>query len=272
MSESALGKADSGSEAKGKFATVVCPTCERDDFKSNRGMRRHHAMAHGESLSEVEFECNHCGDDFTIPVAWVRKDRNSGAYCSKECRDIDKDIGIEKEDEVRTCKAPDCDGSFEVIPSSPKQFCSLSCAYGNRSNNEAHTQNCEICGEEYKTGGPKKAQRRVTCGVECFKEWLTGRYRGEKSFSWKGGYDQYYGDNWQEQRNKARERDGYQCQVCGISESDNPRQLSVHHVTPVREFEQPEDANVLTNLVTLCEPCHSKWEGLYLRPDTRHRE
>ncbi|MFD1512671.1 hypothetical protein [Halomarina rubra] len=37
-----------------------CPTCERDDFVSETGMKRHHTMAHGESLVDDSPACD-CG-------------------------------------------------------------------------------------------------------------------------------------------------------------------------------------------------------------------
>jgi 5-methylcytosine-specific restriction endonuclease McrA len=60
-----------------------------------------------------------------------------------------------------------------------------------------------------------------------------------------------YGGN----RVPALERDGYTCQSCGAS----PDYLEVHHIDgrgsmlPVAE-----QNNDLTNLVTLCGPCHAK--------------
>jgi predicted HNH restriction endonuclease len=46
------------------------------------------------------------------------------------------------------------------------------------------------------------------------------------------------------------------------------RSLEVHHLTPVREFDDPLDAHDLSNLVTLCRPCHKELENMPL--DTRH--
>jgi 5-methylcytosine-specific restriction endonuclease McrA len=267
MSKSSpAGEPSSDYTDKDIFSSVECPTCGRDDFESNAGMRRHHARMHGESLSEIEFDCDCCGESFTRPLAWVKKCEGTGNYCSNECKNASIDVGVTNR-ETRVCDG--CDSEFEVVPSSDKDFCSLDCAYGNRSIDNAHTKDCEICGDEFRTGGQSKAERRKTCSRDCRQEWLTGRYRGEDSATWKGGYDQYYGNNWPEQRKKARERDNYTCQVCGVEEAQLDKQLSVHHVFPVREFDDPEDANGLINLVTMCEPCHGKWEGLYLRPDTR---
>jgi DEAD/DEAH box helicase domain-containing protein len=63
-----------------------------------------------------------------------------------------------------------------------------------------------------------------------------------------------YGPNWQAQRERARARDGYRCQICGVLEAG--RQHHVHHKIPFRTFPSYLQANVLENLVTLCPNCH----------------
>ena len=71
----------------------------------------------------------------------------------------------------------------------------------------------------------------------------------------------YNNKRWREARQVALDRDGGVCVVCGTEEN-----LHVHHIHPVSaggpRFE-------LNNLVTLCRTHHFKYEGLYLRPDTR---
>jgi DEAD/DEAH box helicase domain-containing protein len=67
-----------------------------------------------------------------------------------------------------------------------------------------------------------------------------------------------YGANWNQQRDLARARDNYRCQVCGLEESD--REHHVHHKTPFRQFNSNIAANQLTNLVTLCPSCHRRVE------------
>lgn len=76
-----------------------------------------------------------------------------------------------------------------------------------------------------------------------------------------------YGPNWPQQRLRARGRDHFCCQVCGISEEQLGRELDVHHVRPFREFgyrpgenEAYRQANALDNLVSLCPPCHRRSE------------
>lgn len=93
-----------------------------------------------------------------------------------------------------------------------------------------------------------------------------GGQPGEENSNWRGGYEPYYGRNWHEQRRAARRRDGYECVACRMTESDHVSKygwgLEVHHIVPVREFEVPEDANTLDNLITLCRPHHRKYEEL----------
>lgn len=83
---------------------------------------------------------------------------------------------------------------------------------------------------------------------------------GESHPNWKGGYEYYYGENWEQQRKLVLKRDGHHCQSCGISE--NGREHDVHHIIPFREFglKRYKEANNLENLLTLCRSCHAKIE------------
>lgn len=68
-----------------------------------------------------------------------------------------------------------------------------------------------------------------------------------------------YGPSWSRQRDAARRRDGYRCQVCGQPEGEKAHH--VHHKVPLRAFETPAEANRLSNLVTLCPACHRRAES-----------
>lgn len=72
-----------------------------------------------------------------------------------------------------------------------------------------------------------------------------------------------YGPNWQEQRQRALERDGFRCRVCNAEGL-----LHVHHIRPFREYGYVrgentayQQANQLDNLVTLCPACHRRAEA-----------
>lgn len=89
---------------------------------------------------------------------------------------------------------------------------------------------------------------------------------GEDSPGWKGGYDRNYGPSWPRQRRKARKRDGYTCQRCGMPQEEHKKKqnqkLHVHHIRPFRLFEDSKEANKLQNLITLCISCHNRLEGI----------
>jgi DEAD/DEAH box helicase domain-containing protein len=77
------------------------------------------------------------------------------------------------------------------------------------------------------------------------------------------------GPNWEQQRKRARARDGYRCRHCGVPERPD-RAHDVHHVQPFRTFgyvragqgrnDRYLEANRLENLVTLCRSCHQRVE------------
>jgi DEAD/DEAH box helicase domain-containing protein len=67
-----------------------------------------------------------------------------------------------------------------------------------------------------------------------------------------------YGPNWLAQRDRARARDGYRCQACDVLEEGVSHH--VHHKTPFRAFASYQQANQLSNLVTLCPRCHHRAE------------
>jgi DEAD/DEAH box helicase domain-containing protein len=76
-----------------------------------------------------------------------------------------------------------------------------------------------------------------------------------------------YGPNWDEQRRKARARDGYRCTQCNAPEREN-QQHDVHHIKPFRDFgyvrgknQAYREANQLDNLLTLCRACHQAVES-----------
>ncbi len=67
-----------------------------------------------------------------------------------------------------------------------------------------------------------------------------------------------YGPGWPKLRDQVRTRDGYRCQVCGAPEQG--RSHDVHHKAPFRSFTSQQQANQLSNLITLCPACHRRVE------------
>lgn len=67
-----------------------------------------------------------------------------------------------------------------------------------------------------------------------------------------------YPPDWDARRKAVYRRDGYQCQECGRksgphADGDSVR-LHAHHVVPLSHG----GVNALSNLTTLCEPCHNR--------------
>lgn len=91
-------------------------------------------------------------------------------------------------------------------------------------------------------------------------EESVARLNGEDSPLWTGGYEQYYGKTWSRMRDRVRNRDDNVCQLCGIGEEENGRKPDVHHIEPVRLFEDPNDAHFMENMIQLCRSCHKKVE------------
>jgi 5-methylcytosine-specific restriction endonuclease McrA len=58
---------------------------------------------------------------------------------------------------------------------------------------------------------------------------------------------------WRRVRKLALDRDGHRCGRCAATVN-----LSVHHITPMRESGAPFD---LANLETLCKSCHGREHG-----------
>ena len=125
---------------------------------------------------------------------------------------------------------------------------------------------CEMCGETYDRHKSIAEQSRF-CSLDCQGEWTSENLSGEDHPLWKGGRlpRSAYGGGLHRLRDAVKERDGYTCQACGRNEGE-VRQLDTHHIIPIRQFDSYHDAHTLGNLVTFCTKCHSRWEGIPLRP------
>lgn len=78
-----------------------------------------------------------------------------------------------------------------------------------------------------------------------------------------------YGPYWDEIREEAIHQDDEQCQSCGLERTRHRElfgfDIHVHHETPRHEFDSHEQANQMSNLVTLCVECHAQAESEYRR-------
>ena len=212
-----------------------CAGCGRS-FESSAALGGHtvHCTDAVEYPDRVEVNCENCGETETVPPS--EEDRYR--FCSQKCQGEWQTENWTGED------APNWQGG----------------------KSERACDWCESSFTPRRRGSPQRF-----CSEECYHDWYSETCVGEQHSRWAGGFSNHYGRNWTQQRQKALERDGYQCVVCGLASEEHHRQydaeLSVHHIQPLRSFDEPEDANGLKNLVTLCRSCHRKWEGIPLRPE-----
>jgi 5-methylcytosine-specific restriction endonuclease McrA len=292
MSQNASGKASDSSTVNVKSDSVECPTCGKSDFDSRQYMKIHHVNAHGESIAGEDVECEHCGEiTRKRPHEIEDFDKN---FCSDECSAQYKreNRGGENHHNYKGGKNEyECDFCGESIHRYASQtqiyknvFCDREChhKYQNATNQNVgkieskwSTYECENCGcGVERLDSQVNEDENVFCGKGCKDKHHSKRMRGSDNPCWDGGeYEKYYGANWDEQRERALERDNYSCECCGVGKQEAT--LSVHHIHKIRYFKNQYDAptwwqkaNRLTNLVTLCFSCHGRWEGIPLRPDT----
>lgn len=260
-----------------------CPTCG-EAHESNRAMKIHHKMAHGESVAKVVKECPLCQDEFET---W-EDESNSRVYCSQSCQNSAHSERISGESHPRyTLENRECDNCSESIKVADwelkrydNHYCSEQCRLVDfkevaRSNTDERSPRyaggpeiyeCEVCGEKIES-----YRKRRFCGNECYGIWWSNNKTGKDHPHWKGGCNNIpYGENWDIQRMKAKDRDGFRCVDCGMADSESIEKygfgLSVHHKLKRRfAYYHPfltieQDANTVENLVTLCKSCHSTKE------------
>lgn len=219
---------------------------------SDLGVKQHHKRTHSESLCLVEDVCEQCGAGYTRQ----QSNKDGGSYCSGEC--------YHKSDRERvTLDCDECDSTFEKWPSQISEdnnFCSHQCR-GKFVRANPNTE-CSFCGEEiHKPPSRIDKYENVYCSHECANE----NRRGDGSIHWKEGVYSLYTGGWGTHRREALERDQYRCRECGMSDAAHhntyDRQLEVHHITPLRTFDDPADAHYLDNLLTVCKECHMQIEN-----------
>ena len=126
----------------------------------------------------------------------------------------------------------------------------------NWKDAERVRKECKQCGGEMEVlRSGLQRDGRSFCSLECYGEWLSENRVGEDHHQWEGG-DIDYGQAWWSVRRKARERDDHRCQRCGKTRAEIGREPDVHHIEPVREFDDPAEAHRLDNVVCLCRSCH----------------
>lgn len=211
--------------SKGDLGNVTIQCLSCDrEFASEHGMKVHHAKVHGESIAGHLTTCEVCDDRFRY-----EKGAEKGRFCSQSCYSQ-----WLTENSHRDLN-PNWAGRIELT--------------------------CEKCGSLFEVQ-PYRKESAKYCSAECRGD--PPNFAGEDHPLWNGGRPDY-GEGWNDAKKEAvRERDGYECQSCGLSQQEHceqfDRKLDVHHITPAGLVSDPEERNSMENLIALCIPCHHEWE------------
>ena len=239
-------------------------------FDTRRGLGVHHAHTHNERLPNRT--CEYCEKSFYSD--YFKK------YCSRDCLLRSDSYAGENNPnynggkEQTNCQI--CEHEFEYYPSEKAGLFCPDCVQNETwqtppgLDGEDHPQwrerielECAVCGSDIqRTPGTIKSDD-VLCSKACHNIWLSNTFTGEGHPNWKGGGSEYYGKGWRRTRLAALERDGYACQICGVTKAELGRNPDVHHIVPVRIFVESDshdktDAHTLDNVVSLCVGCHRK--------------
>jgi hypothetical protein len=234
---------------------VECPTCG-GDFHSDRSMRHHHSMSHKTRLDNAE--CSDCGKSFYSKSG-------SRKYCDN-CLSFEgeKNPNYSGEKERSSCLI--CGSEFEYYPSEkPGCYCpecvededwrDVPETLSGEENNQYNSikTDCANCGDEIEVAESKLTDKNY-CNMSCFAEHRSEFQIGEDNPNYKGGESSsdLYSGRWYEVKRKCRDRDNLTCQKCGNKSGT----IDVHHITPVREFDDPNQSHTLDNVVCLCRSCH----------------
>ncbi|WP_207588313.1 HNH endonuclease [Halomontanus rarus] len=237
---------------------MECPTCSQS-FRTQQGMRQHHTKVHDDPLPNRT--CEGCQTEFYDP-------KSRREYCDDCNPNAGKHNGNWKDAKERT-ECTMCGTVFSYYPSNKRGDYCPDCvedADGLLPENPSEkgprvSVDCLFCDSELEVY-PSRADHRTRgcfCDQDCYADWLAENVVGPDHHQWEGGQIDY-GQKWWRIRREARRRDDYQCQQCGASREELGQNPDVHHLVPVREFDRPEEAHTLSNVITLCRSCHRRVE------------
>ncbi len=206
--------------------------------------------------------CPMCGKEFHVDGRHKKQ-----KYCSEECVRESKvtrpsrinENGEREYHNTYTCEL--CGKTYDFWSSRfyKRRFCD-NCLSKHKSDlftNKIKTT-CGYCGKEIEVIPSRfYSNKYCYCDTTCMAKHYSEIYSGENSPTWKGGDPGHYKGHWIRQAKLCRERDNNTCQICGKTKEEQGQNMDVHHIKRYRYFEDPEEANKLDNLISLCHCCHS---------------
>ena len=202
----------------------------------------------------VEIECDFCGEKVSKSPSEV--ERAERHFYDRECYG---EWYSERHDSRIVLNCDCCGTEYRRYEVSLKQdqtntFCSKEYRGRWQMKNRPQTE-CTHCGKGIKRiKSELESSEQHFCSRECKWEWQ----QETATYDWKSTPN--YGPLWKERREQVLERDNRTCQAYGRTEDDLGYTPRVHHIRPFSEFDEDEieTTHDLSNLVSLCEPCHTR--------------
>lgn len=220
------------------YENKICPICnefytvnviiKRERERKTCGNRSCSTKLGALNSQKINVRCKICETNFLLSKHNIQKDGN---YCSDMCR---------KQRYELECK--NCNSSFRADRTTTN-YCSSNCELeGNRNN--LRTSICACCNLEFsRPSHTLPSNKRHFCSNRC----------AQRQFSREN--PNRYGNNWYRIREKKVRQDNYTCNECH-EQKLGKYELHVHHVIPIEEFDNIDDAHYNDNLETLCYECH----------------
>jgi|GEM_PF-1853476 len=209
------------------------------------------------------FNCFNCNKKVILKKGEFKKTKRH--FCTRACFDKFQ-IGSNNpswKGVKRSKNCIVCNSEFVIKKTGRlnQRFCSLSCRDKllkgeNHFLYENLLDNCHNCKKEIRIT-KRKVGKRNFCSRECadlgHSKYIRGKNNGRFMH---GDGDGPYPPDWNKRfKSIIRDRDGYKCMICSMTEEEHKKLLCVHHIDYDKE-NLNED-----NLITLCKYCHGKMHG-----------
>lgn len=128
----------------------------------------------------------------------------------------------------------------------PNRYCEIC---NKKINFRTKSNRCRVC---VRIGFKHTPQSKEKLREAMLGRIVTWGWKISKGKTFLTDEEREYGSEFDSSlREQVRFRDGYKCQVCGMSQLENGRQLDCHHI------DYNKRNNILSNLIALCRSCHT---------------
>jgi hypothetical protein len=135
--------------------------------------------------------------------------------------------------------------------------------YNHSTRGKKEKIECDFCGEKDIVYSHTLVDKENWfCNRSCYIKYRKN-VPAEEHPCWKGENHNrklYENNKFRKIRRKLREKENHTCQMCDKTHGEDSEHFHSHHMVPIREFDNFEDAHTLDNLALLCRWCHRKAE------------